>query len=692
MKNTCYLIKSSFPIFLMLGLVMPTLKAQVLIGSEFKQVFLEKEGALEPLVSNPTETILKDFSWSKFEIEIQDSLHEIYLGTNLYQAVEVFVKEANTWTKIPQIPYPLVDFFRLHLPKGKHTFLIAYKPYKEDRFSTIKIPLQLLSHDSFELQYGYARFFGICFLGAILLFAFYHLLLFFVTKDLSYLYYFLFVSCIGFFCLSMNPYLAQQLYGEMNPTSGIPFFLGAVSLTFHLALFWAIFNLKNEFRQINKWINWIYILIGLGAIIGLLGFFKIALFLLIPLSATSMVIMTWFNLKLLFEKSISGLFFFIGTLLFTLSTFLLLGMLVEWLPSTVLGMTIGLQMELFYVLGAIFWASSLSARISQMNKDATIEEIENQRLKRIQEQELLSLLEEQNKSLEENVAERTQNLKEKNEELEASILQLKEAQSQLIDKEKMASLGQLTAGVAHEINNPINFISNGISNLKLNYQDLVNALKGYLALDTKSSDANDLQSVKEKNKALEISEIIEENKILFKSINNGVERTRKIVNSLSTFSNETGESFLPTDLHACLDSTLEILKNKLKNQIEIQKDYQEIPKVECQESRINQVFLNIINNAAQAIEGNGTISIKTWKENENVHISIQDSGAGMDAKTQKKVFDPFFTTKDIGVGTGLGLSISYKIIEQHNGAINFESAVGKGTTFFIKLPISQKQS
>jgi signal transduction histidine kinase len=693
MKNAFNLFMNLIRIMFLMLVFMSALSANVIIENGFKQVFLEKENALIPVEGNLPIENNEAYTWVQFNLEIKDSLGEIYLGTNLYETVEVYLKETSTsWTKISQLAYPLVDFFPLNLEQGKHTILLGYQPYLEDRFSTVKIPLQLLSHSSFELQYGYARFFGICFLGAMFLFALYHLLLYVVTKDLSYLYYFLFITCIGFFCVSMNPYLAKQLYGEMNPTSGVPFFLGAVSLTFHLALFWAIFNLKNEFSRLNKWIKWLYISIGAGAIVGLFGFFKIALFLLIPLSATSMVIMTWLNLKLLFEKSISGLFFFIGTLLFTISTFILLGMLVEWLPSTVLGMTIGLQMELFYVLGAIFWASSLSARISQMNKDANLEEIENQRLKRIQEQELLILVEEQNKSLEENVAERTLSLKEKNRELEDSILQLQQTQNQLIEKEKMASLGQLTAGVAHEINNPINFISNGISNLKLNYQDLVDALKGYLHLNPKEAKAEDLKNIQEKNAYLEIAEIIEENKILFKSINNGVERTRKIVHGLSTFSNENGESYLPTDLHQCLDSTLEILKNKLKNTIEIRKDYREIPKVECQESRINQVFLNIINNAAQAMEASGILTIKTGKEADKVIISIQDNGAGMDSETQRKIFDPFFTTKEIGVGTGLGLSISYKIIEQHQGELSFESTPGQGTTFYIKLPLSQQQS
>lgn len=663
------------------------------IGPDFKQTYLSEE-TLDN-VSNPnsdavsTAASFDTLDWKKFELTSGDQPSTIFLGSNQYIQMQVFLKRLpdGDLIAVEEMDYPLISFFKIPVDRGNYEIWLGLKPKAEPEYPTIQIPLQILSPGAFSFQYGYARLFGIFFLGATFLLALYHFILLIITRDLSYFFYFSFIICATFFCLSMNPYLANIFYGKMEPTTGLPFFLGTITLAFHLALFRHIFLLTDSYPLLDTWFNRVFYLIGIFGFIGLLGWTSFSLIILFPLTGIAALAMIWVNLKLIKEMSVSALFFLLGTSFFTFSIMILLGMLLEWLPSTVFGMTIGLQMEIFYILGSVFWAAALSARISQMQKDANEEELENQKLKRKQEQDLLKLLEEQNRELEERVISRTQKLQEKNKELESSIASLHSAQNELIEKEKMASLGQLTAGVAHEINNPINFVSNGISNLKMNYQDLVDALNQYLSLDSSSTTGKAILAIQERNKQFEIDELIEENKILFKSINNGVNRTRKIVNGLSSFSDEGGEHFLPTDIHQCLDSTLEILKNKIKNRVTIDKQYGEISKAVCQESRINQVFLNILNNAAQAIDNEGSISIKTLEEDGFVKIVISDTGSGMDKATQRKIFDPFFTTKEIGVGTGLGLSISYKIIEQHGGSLSFESEKGKGTTFFIKIPV-----
>jgi signal transduction histidine kinase/signal transduction protein with GAF and PtsI domain len=272
-------------------------------------------------------------------------------------------------------------------------------------------------------------------------------------------------------------------------------------------------------------------------------------------------------------------------------------------------------------------------------------------------------------------------------QINTAFLQLKEAQTQLVQSEKMASLGQLTAGVAHEINNPINYVSAGIDSLKLGYEELIELLSAYLTLDSRSPDEEQIGKIELLKKNLDIDDLLEEMETLFKSIKTGANRTKEIVKSLRTFSRLDENALKPTNLEEGLDSTLIILQNQLKGRVDIVRDYGRIPDINCFPGPINQVFLNILNNAGQAIEGEGKIWISTRIEGNWAVVSIKDSGMGMPEEVKKKIFDPFFTTKDVGTGTGLGLSITLGVIEKHNGKIEVNSEPGKGTEFIIKLPI-----
>lgn len=242
---------------------------------------------------------------------------------------------------------------------------------------------------------------------------------------------------------------------------------------------------------------------------------------------------------------------------------------------------------------------------------------------------------------------------------------LQNAQSQLVHSEKMAALGQLTAGIAHEINNPVNFVKNGIEALKYEVEDAL-----------KSSDTE---------ATTEVGELIQ-------SIQNGARRTSEIVASLRTFSRVDEDSVKAFDIQENMKSTLLLLRSKMNGEIEIEEKYCELNEIEAYAGKLNQVFMNVLDNAVQAILGakkSGRISIRTESENGRVKISIKDNGAGIDEKFQDKIFDPFFTTKEVGKGTGLGLSISHAIVEQHKGDIKVKSVAGEGTEFLIDLPISQ---
>ncbi len=250
-------------------------------------------------------------------------------------------------------------------------------------------------------------------------------------------------------------------------------------------------------------------------------------------------------------------------------------------------------------------------------------------------------------------------LEGKNEELEKLFAELKQTQAQLIHSEKMSSLGQLVAGVAHELNNPIGYI----------YANMVELKKTIERLE-QSGEIN----------ATEIDTIIAESM-------EGSQRVKEIVESLRRFSRLDEEHYQPTDIHAGIDSTLGLMRKEFNDQIRVIKDYGKLPMVHCQPGQINQVFMNILLNAVQAIEGRGTITIRTTTETDKVAIDIMDTGTGISKEKCDHIFEPFYTTKPVGQGTGLGLSISYGIITNHGGTLKVKSKPGDGTTFTIRLPI-----
>lgn len=274
-------------------------------------------------------------------------------------------------------------------------------------------------------------------------------------------------------------------------------------------------------------------------------------------------------------------------------------------------------------------------------------------------------------------------------ELETTYEDLKTMQTQLVDSEKMASLGQLTAGIAHEINNPINFVFNNVLPLK----EDINDLKDLLITVKHNNDTPENQKLWDEYEA---DFLFDEIEALLSGIEEGATRTASIVKELQTFSRTSEASSKFENIETGLDTTLTLLKSKMKDRITVHKDYGNIPNITCNIGKLNQVFMNIIANATQAIEGDGEIFIKTLQTSFNgipsIEVHIKDTGTGMPESVKSKIFDPFFTTKKVGEGTGLGLSISFGIIKDHGGEITVESVEGKGTTFTITLPIEQEVS
>lgn len=304
-------------------------------------------------------------------------------------------------------------------------------------------------------------------------------------------------------------------------------------------------------------------------------------------------------------------------------------------------------------------------------------------------------LTEERSLLEKRVQDRTQDLHSKNESLQAALEELKLTQAQLIQSEKMSGLGQLVAGIAHEINNPVSFIYGNLQHAQDYTQDLLKLIRTYQTHYPEPHPA-----VQETIEDVELDFLTEDLPSLLRSMEMGATRIEKIVLSLRTFSRMDESDMKSVDVHEGIDSTLLILDHKLNGKlgtppIEVVKHYGNLPLLECYAGQLNQVFMNILANAADALEGaaQGQITVTTEAHSGYALIAIADNGPGIPEVIRGNIFNPFFTTKPVGQGTGMGLSISYQIVcDRHSGSLTCESAVGQGTRFVVKIPTSLRQA
>jgi len=273
-------------------------------------------------------------------------------------------------------------------------------------------------------------------------------------------------------------------------------------------------------------------------------------------------------------------------------------------------------------------------------------------------------------------------------ELQHAYNELKVAESQLVQQEKMASIGQLAAGVAHEINNPMGYIMSNIATFQRYMVKLSEFLKVQdAAVAGLPQEMQDEISVK--RKSLKVDFIMEDLVNLTRESLDGAERVNKIVQDLKSFSRVDESEQKMADINAGIESTLNIVWNELKYKATVKKEYGNIPLIKCNPGQLNQVVMNILVNAAHAIEKMGEIGVRTWAHEGNIFVSISDNGCGIPADKVTRIFEPFYTTKKIGKGTGLGLSIAYDIVKKHKGEIRVESEVGKGSTFTIRIPVME---
>ncbi len=281
-------------------------------------------------------------------------------------------------------------------------------------------------------------------------------------------------------------------------------------------------------------------------------------------------------------------------------------------------------------------------------------------------------------------------LQQRHAELRQAYLRLNGAQEKLLQSEKMASIGQLAAGVAHEINNPIGYVHSNLGSLQEYLRSLFTVIEAYERALHAPDPKLMVPEIEEIRGRLDIDFISRDLPQLLAESREGIERVTRIVRDLKDFSySGRGDSMRRVDIHTGLESTINIIWNELKYKVTLERRYAELPLVECLPSELNQVWMNLLLNAGHAIGERGNIVVATGQEGDMVWVEFRDSGNGIPAEVLKRIFDPFFTTKPVGSGTGLGLSISYSIVNKHHGRIDVDSAPGQGSAFRVWLPVAQ---
>lgn len=511
---------------------------------------------------------------------------------------------------------------------------------------------------------------------------FYNLFLYFSVKDKIYLVYVVHTALVWFAQASILGFTQVLIWPEwdwMNSRS-IVIFSSLVSIVG--ILFLRIFLLtKHYVQKLDKGFYFIFFVYGFILINAF--FFSITISYQVLLVTQSIVV-----LYVLFVASVTlrlgyrpARYYLLAWSIFMIGIFLFVFSEMGIIPTNNLTAYI---MPLGSALEVVLLSFALADKINILKKEK--EEEQAEKLKFLNENE--QLIKEQNSMLENKVRVRT-------DELEHALRTLQNTQSQLVNQEKMASLGQLTAGIAHEINNPINFVSSNITPLKRDIKDIMEVIEFYRNSGEKEFSESTKKEAKQLEEDLELDYVLDEVEQLLKGMDDGAKRTVEIVKGLRIFSRVDEQDIKKVDLHDGINSTLILLNSTIPGKIRIVREFGDLPLVECLAGKINQVFMNILNNAVHALTDHldkivdPIITVRTKPFADHVVVEIEDNGPGMPEKVKQRIFEPFFTTKAVGKGTGLGLSIVYSIIENHKGTLEVITEEGQGTTFIISLPIYQ---
>lgn len=577
--------------------------------------------------------------------------------------------------KVDKSTQPTSEFaFPVDIPQfTKGAFLIRLRSTKK-----LRLPITAESTIGFYSKQLNRNLFLGGYLGIMLVMALYNLFIFFSTREKAYAFYVGYIVLVALTQMAFIGMLAFTSFSDLPwLSSHSVLYLTAFTAIAAGEFMVRFIHMKDLYPRLMLSMRLFYLILIFGLVLDIDGNSSMA-YRIIQVGAGSFAL---FQLGALIHVAAKGsrparyfllawISFLLGIISFILKD---LGVL-PFNDLTRFAMTIGSAVEV------VLLSFGLADRINVLRQEKELSQAKA--IAMAKENELFVL--NQNVELEQKVTERTHALQETNDHL-------KRTQTQLVSAEKMASLGQLTAGIAHEINNPLNFISSNIPPLKRDLLDLKEVLDAYRNL---TSDGTGLEDVRALEKRIGVDFTVNEVNEILKCMETGAARTSEIVRGLRTFSRLDEDDLKTADVNEGLRSTVVVLGPQFRDVVQVKYELGDIPQVECYPGKLNQVFMNILNNAAHAVkqrhgDSGGVIRITTSISGQAVRIMIEDNGMGMDESVQNRLFEPFFTTKSVGEGTGLGLSIVQGIIEKHNGLIELESTVGHGTRFTLTLPVSQ---
>lgn len=575
--------------------------------------------------------------------------------------------------------------FPVSIAKGElQTFYIAF-----NSVHPLQLPIIISKGNYINKSLNAQSFIVSLYTGLILAIFLYNLFIYIAIKDRSYLIYIIYMALLLLAQITNSGYAFYAFWKEQPVINNY-----AVPITTCLAgiaaIIFAISFLRTKHNSIigHRFFISVIIAYSVAIIFSFLGQSYIG-YAIINFASFSGAILSILLSFLIARKGYRpAYFYFISWIAFSIAIVVSILRNLNFVSHNIFTSYI---LYIGSAIEAVLLSFALADKINVLRKEK--EASQNYALTLSKESERLIL--EQNQLLEQKVSERTDELQNTNHQLLQALENLKAAQLQLVEAEKMASLGQLTAGIAHEINNPINFVKSNIRPLKLDIEDLFLIIKAYdnIHKEDQIPLSQKLNEIEELLQQMDFPFIQSEIKSLIEGIEDGAQRTAEIVRGLRIFSRLDESELKVANIHEGIRSTIVILRNSLPEYIKIEKDFNANGNIECQAGKLNQVFLNIINNSIQAIKGKQQhaetefIKIKTTDINDNqISISIKDTGMGMSENVQQKIFEPFFTTKDVGMGTGLGMAIVFRIIQEHNGKIEIISEPGKGAEFIITLP------
>lgn len=552
----------------------------------------------------------------------------------------------------------------------------------------IVAPFFIGEHETIENILQKREVFYAIYIGLIIALLLYNLFIYLTVRDRIYLYYVFYILTVGFTQLILNGYANKYIWPN---SAGIGIYASAIV---PILSGWAVIVFARHFILTRTYAPWIdkllLVFAGLYAIsfvCALLGKFDVA-FNIINANASAALILVPAAIKAIRKGYRPAGFFLIafGFFLFGVTLFALRNFgVVPFNDFTTYALPIGSAFE------AVLLSFALADRINQFKKEK--EESQQQAILVMQENQ--RLIEQQNVQLETMVQERTLDLAKANEDLSNTLNDLRITQKQLLESEKLASLGQMTAGIAHEINNPINFVQSNVQPLRRDIDDTLTLLDEFASLEQNEDLTKKVEALHSRYHELDMPYVRKEITQLLEGIEEGARRTAEIVKGLRVFSRMDRDTQVSANINDCLQSTLIVMKNVVKGQVTLLRELDEkLPQIHCYPGQLNQVFANIITNAVHATDMPGRtekdriVKVISKIEDEYIKIIIEDNGMGIPEEIQSRIFDPFFTTKKVGQGTGLGLSIALGIVEEHKGKIEVHSEKEKGTRVIVSLPIT----